>query len=258
MRLSASIMAHPVRESLVDELVASLDRPVAVHWDLAGPPTSQGEQRWNNGVGAWRMYDPDADYHVVIQDDAAVCEDFLAGFEKALERVPNDNAQVVSAYIGSKRPSQMVFTNMARQARFEDASWVRGLKLSWGVAIALRTDTIEPMLEWCSELQGAPYDLRISKYYRDEVNIDCWYTWPCLVDHRQSPSLVAHGDQGRHARSFYQGSALDLAWGGPIIYDRRLKRREILDRRERARGRRYNDSLQTRNRPSPTEHAKTR
>lgn len=256
--LSASIMAHPVRENFVDELVASLDRPVPVHWDLAGPPTSQGDQRWRNGDGAWRMYDPDADWHVVIQDDAIVCEDFLAGFEKALAHVPDSNAQVVSAYVGSKRPSQIVFTNMAREARFKDASWAKALQLSWGVAIALRTDTIEPMLEWCGRLQGVPYDRRISRFYYYEAEVACWFTWPCLADHRSSPSLVAHGDGGRHARSFHNGSALDLTWDGPVIYDKRLKRREIVKERQRKRGKEYNNSLQTRNRPSPTEHARTR
>lgn len=224
-------MAHPVRETYVEELLISLgirDAIGMVSWDRVAEPSSIGEQRWKTGRTAWMLHDSDADWHVVLQDDAVVCDDFLAGFSEALDHLP-DEAVVASAYCGSKRPGQIPFTRLARQARTDDASWLRSMQVWWGVAIAARTETIEPMLEWCDAKTGSPYDSRIGAYYRRVLDTDCWYTWPSLVDHRDGPSLIAgHRDQGRRAREFHESSALDLTWDGPVIDDPRLLKRDLL------------------------------
>jgi hypothetical protein len=228
MKLSASIMAHPVRTPLVEDLLASLDRDVPVSWDNTGPPTSQSEQRWANGRGAWEMADSSADWHVVIQDDALVCDDFLAGLEAALGHL-SDEAHVMSSYIGTKRPVQTVFQRIARDPTIANASWVQSLTLNWGVAVAVRTAAIEPMLECATEHgRGLGYDTRISRYFRDEADVDCWYSWPSLASHREVPSLISHGDVGRYARNFHVGSALDIDWNGATVQDPRLGRAAIM------------------------------
>lgn len=227
MTLSCAIMAHPDRKPYVDELLLQLNSAVPISWDGAGEPSAIGEQRWKVGREAWQMFASGADWHVVLQDDAIVCDDFLAGFAKALEHVP-EQALVASAYCGAKRPGQIPFTRIAKTARNDGASWLRSMQVWWGVAIAARTETIEPMLEWCDTKIGSPYDSRIGAYYRWKAGSDAWFTWPSLVDHRDGPSLIAgHRDVGRNAREFHKGSALDLTWDGPVVDDPRMRKYDL-------------------------------
>lgn len=225
--VSAAIMAHPVRADHVADLQARLDRQVPVIWDEdTSPPSNDRERRWQTGRRAWQAtLTPDAEWGVVIQDDALPCPDLIAGLEQALTHVPDD-INIVSPYLGTKRPVQLTYTKMARDARTVGAAWVCSLALSWGVAIACRTSTIQPMLDWCDMQRGKPYDMRVGRYYRDHLNQYCWYTWPSLVDHREGPSLIAHGDTGRHAHQHHTGSALDIDWSGPLVTDPRVLRRE--------------------------------
>ena len=207
-------MAHPSRQVFVEELQGQLDRDIPVSWDREGPPSPDKEKRWRVGTGAWRMAD-DSDWHVVIQDDATVCGDLLAGLEKALDYVP-DEIGLVQPYVGKSRPLGQVFVGLATQAEQIGATWIQHRSLCWGVAIIARTATIEDMIAWCSKRVTLTYDSRVGRYYRDALGQATWYTWPSLVDHRNGPSLVGHGP-GRVAHKPHQGSALELSWDGPVI-----------------------------------------
>lgn len=223
MRVSAAIMAHPVRRAEVEELQASLDRDIPVSWATNREPSKRPEARWQTGRAAWQMHDPAADWHIVIQDDAIVSADLLAALEKAVEHITIEAP--MSPYLGTKRPAQQVYLDLIRQATRRRASWIRGLSINWGVAIAAPTSTIPDMLRWCDTRRTMPYDMRIGRYYRDHLRVATWYTWPSLVDHRQGPSLVGHGDEGRHAHRHHASSALHLTWDGPIVDDPRLRGR---------------------------------
>lgn len=234
MRLSAAIMAHPARADLVAEMQATLDRDVPIVWDTdTGPPSADKQRRWRTGRRAWETHHPDADWHIVLQDDALTSPDLIAGLEKALDHIP-DSVNLVCPYFGTKRPSQLVVTRLAREARNDDASFIRSTSLNWGVAIIARTATIDTMLHWCDERKSLPYDTRVGRYYRDHLHQECWYTWPSLVDHRDGPSLISHSDNGRHAHLFHQSSALELAWDGPVLADPRVRRNELLAQRRAA------------------------
>lgn len=215
--LSAAVMAHPSRGSMVDELLDQLDREIPVSWDVEGPPSPDKAKRWRVGTAAWRM-NGDADWHMVIQDDVLVCSDLIAGLEKALDHVP-DHVGIVQPYVGKNRPLGQHFIALATQAERAGASWIQHRSMCWGVAIIVRTETIEPMIRWASERKTLTYDSRLGRYYRDVLGQPTWYTWPSLVDHRNGPSLVGHGP-GRTAHKPHRGSALDLSWDGPVIRDR--------------------------------------
>jgi hypothetical protein len=217
-------MAHPVRRPYVDELVGWLDRKVPISWDNEGPPSPDRQRRWRTGRRAWEMHDPKAEWHIVIQDDALVCRDLLAGLERALDHVPAEG--VVQPYIGSKRPAQLTVTKVIRDARdkFPQASWVGMRSMGWGVAIAAKVETIADMIDWCNSRVTMPYDMRIGRFYRDALRQLTWHPFPSLVDHRQGPSLIAHSDAGRHAHVFWEGSALDLDWNGRVVVEPKLER----------------------------------
>lgn len=222
MRVSASIMAHPDREPMVAEILAALDRPAPVAWDAEGPPSGKGDRVWRTARSAWEMFDPGADFHVLIQDDALVCRDYLAGLERALVHVPE--CALVSTYLGKGRNVPVRWNRMAEKAQATGSSWVRSYTLMWGVSVVVPTVMIPKMIEWCDRKAGMPDDMRVGRWFQRQ-KIDTWYTWPSLVDHRPAPSLTKHRQVERVAVHHHEGSALELDWSGPTVMDPMIIRR---------------------------------
>src|SRR5690625_7874551 len=104
MKLSAKIMAHPVRKKEAERVQSCLDRGVEIIYDTVDVPSKDPRQRWANGRRAREGYDPSADWHTVIQDDAIGGEDLIAGLEQARSVLGRQG--VVSAYRGTGRPNQ--------------------------------------------------------------------------------------------------------------------------------------------------------
>ncbi len=222
MRVSAGIMAHPDRSAEIYRLVAALDRDVPIFWDLGGPPSGNGDRVWGVARGAWSLFDPAADYHVLIQDDAIVCADYLAGLERALEHVPAGS--VVSPYLGTGRMAPARWDVMCREADARGASFVRSSAVLWGVSLAVPVVDLPEMIEWCDTRGGVPDDMRVAGWAK-RFDREVWYPWPSLVDHRTIPSLTKHTARDRVARRHHAGSALELSWDGPVVTDPMLARR---------------------------------
>jgi hypothetical protein len=215
-------MAHPHRAGEVTDLCRLLDRPVAVNWDLEGPASGNADRVWRTARGGWRMADPTADFHLLLQDDALPCRDLLAGLEAALEHVPPD--AVVSPYLGNGKHVPRRWSDAAQVAQQRGASWLRADRVQWGVALILPVSAIEPMIEWADRRGGVPDDMRVASWverHRREV----WYTWPSLVDHRAVPSLTKHRAADRRAHRWHDGSALGIDWSGPVAYEPMAARR---------------------------------
>lgn len=213
MKLSAVIMAHRRRQAEAEELQASLDRHVDIVYDVNPEPSADPKQRWANGRKCWEAHDPDADWHMVIQDDAIAAPDLLAGLEKALDVLGTDG--LMSAYTGTGRPNQRHIKRALLHAEDKGHSWITTRSLSWGVAIIAPVHTIPGMLNWCSIPQRATrwtYDMSIGRYYRDVLGWRTWYTFPSLVDHRDGASLVGHEGMQRRAHRMETESALLVDW----------------------------------------------
>lgn len=222
MKLSASIMAHPDRAAEVHELLAALDRPVQVAWDDEGPPSGNADRVWRTARRGWSLADPEADWHVLIQDDAVPCRDFLAGLERALAFVPQD--AVVSPYLGTGRNVPIRWEALARAAETKGAPWVRSTKLMWGVCIALPVPLIPEMIEYADRRARVPDDMRVAGW-AEKTQREVWYTWPSLVDHLTISSLTKHKARERVARRHHEGSALEINWTGHAVTDPMLVRR---------------------------------
>lgn len=225
MKLSCSIMAHPDRAPMVAELVQSLGcgwEDVPTSWDQQGSPSGRGDRIWANARAAWLMHDPAADWHVMLQDDAVVCSDFLPGLARALEHVPE--RALVSPYLGTGPNVPRRWGRMAADADRLGASWVRSYLLMWGVAVAAPVAMIPEMVAWCDRKAGMPDDMRVGRWFQRQ-HADTWYTWPSLADHRRSPSLTGHRHVERVAVKHHSGSALDLEWSGSIVTDPLIVRR---------------------------------
>lgn len=212
--LSAVIMAHPRRRVFVDELRARLDRPVEVVWD-------RRDDRWDTGRRAMLAYDRGATHHLVLQDDAVICRDLLAGVERALAAVPAPpgTPTPLCLYAGRVRPFRVAVQRLVDTAG-PGTSWLTMAQMHWGVGIVVPTQTITEMVGWCDQRTDIDnYDKRISRWLQHQ-RITVWYPWPSLVDHRDSPSLVAgRGSRGRRAHHFAGADtcALHLDFSGGVV-----------------------------------------
>lgn len=205
-----AVMAHPSRAALVDELVASLDRPADVVFD-------RQDDEWETGRRAWAAADPCATHRLVLQDDAIACPDLVAGLELALEHVPAQAA--VSLYMGTLRPDAHRVTAAASQANEAGAAWVVMPDIKWGVGLVVPTPVIPEMLTH-ADRHGTAYDWSLRSYFVHR-RWPVWCTWPSLVDHRDVPGLVRHQvppSGPRRAHCFVSGSALDIDWSAGAVW----------------------------------------
>jgi hypothetical protein len=212
MRISVSIMAHPDRRAQVAALRDQVG-PVPVAWDAEGPPSRDPERLWRTAREAWRLYDPAAAWHLLLQDDAVPAPGLLAALPGALAHVPCPS--VVSLYVGTGRPVPGVWHELARRGDEEGASWLVGPMVSWGVALLVPTHLIPELLIWGDRQRGIPDDLRVGRWAHHR-KLEAWFPWPSLVNHPDGASLVGHGG-GRTARRFLEGDARAVDWGGPVV-----------------------------------------
>lgn len=213
MRLSVSIMAHPDRAERVDKLRESLGTLVPVGWDAEGPPARDPDRVWRTARRAWRLHEPAADWHLLLQDDAIVAPDLLEAVAKGLDHAPPQ--AIVSLYLGTGRPIPWVWERLGTRADLEGAAWIVGPRAMWGVAVALPTALIDEMVAYADTQHGIPDDMRVGRWARRK-RLQAWFPWPCLVDHPDGASLVGHGS-GRRALRFATGSALSWDPAGPVI-----------------------------------------
>jgi len=210
VRLSVKIMAHKKRAHHIPELVQRLGlTDDDVIWD-------RRSDRWDTGRRAWEAIDQTAEWGMVVQDDALVTKDLIAGLEKAAAFLPE--RCLVSPYTGTRRPVASRVERAVRDAHAANASWIRMPSLNWGVAIMAPTDIINKMLPWCDKQTYPNYDRRIGRYAIDMLRLPTYCTWPSLVDHRDDASLVGHG-QGRKAHQFLgeEVSALSVKWDSTYV-----------------------------------------
>lgn len=214
--LSASIMAHPDRADLVSDLQDRLGRDIPIAWDTEGPASGNSDRVWRTARAGWRLADPDADWHVLIQDDAVPCPDFLEGLERALEFVPPD--ATVCPYLGQGGAAPRKWLTLGTLADQRRASFVVSQSLMWGVAICLPVALIPDMIARADTMHRVPDDMRVAGWTKRRAG-EVWYTWPSLVDHRPVPSITKHRAADRRAVRHHQGSALELSWTGPVVRD---------------------------------------
>lgn len=216
--VSVAVMAHPKRAEMVEDLLERLDAPAMVVWD-------EIQDRHDTGARSLEAFNPDCTHHMVIQDDALPCRDIVAGVTRALEVVPEGHP--FSGYIGRVKPFAREVSKAVAKA--DGASFIRMAGIYWGPCVVVPTDVLPELCSWFRQSKVKNYDRRMSRWF-EARNLECWYAWPPLVEHRGDESLV-HGHTSRRtahkARSANQ-SALDADWSGHVVS---LENAEEMDRR---------------------------
>jgi hypothetical protein len=175
MKISVTIMAHPTRRAAAEKLLVQLAGTGFVMgyitWD-------QKNNEWDTGSRALaRGIELNADYHVVLQDDAILAPNFYQNVAAALSAVPKRS--LVSLYTGTGRPLPDRVSTAVERA--PNGSWLQFQTLLWGVGIAVPTGHLIDLLEFVADSTHV-YDTRIGWAYMRQA-LPVYYTNPSLVDH---------------------------------------------------------------------------
>lgn len=187
MKLSISIMAHSSRAKYFPYLKKNLgDVPFSI--DKAGAEIGI----WANCKRAWQLYNPAADFHVVIQDDAIICKDF----RKKAEAILGSTDQAYNFYFGNRQ----AYRKLAQQGMKIGYLFTRWP--TWGVAICLPTKLIPEMIRYCDKMTSTHDDTRIGHFLKSK-GIKIYFPMPSLIDHRTGEhSLAGDPSKGRKAWHF--------------------------------------------------------
>lgn len=132
---------------------------------------------------AWAFFDPTADYHVVIQDDCIICDDFINKAKAVCEKA---NGQAVSFFF-----AQSKFYKKFRAER-ETTGAICHKALYGGLAVCLPVSLIPSMLDFYDKDYVMMDDHRINRFLMSQkINIYC--PIPSLVDHRVGNMSVFTG-----------------------------------------------------------------
>lgn len=207
IKLSAAIMAVPERSEQARhlcELLANQGLYAQIIFD-----TDRTE--WHTGKRALLTYDDDADYHIVLQDDAIIGDNFVKNAIAAIQDVPVRT--LISFYTGKTRPYKISVQEAVDKAKRGDGSWLTFNTLLWGVGIAIPTEQIPSIAYANSSIMA--YDRRVGQFYK-AVGKSVYYTFPSIVDHDdEMPSALNHQTTGR--RVAHKFSVDDESFEGLIF-----------------------------------------
>lgn len=188
VKLSIAVMAHESRAEFFPYLKEKLgDVPFFVDTKELKLGT------WGNARRAWLAYDPSADYHVVIQDDAIICEGFKEKAERFIREYQWKGVHAFNFFYGNRIGKN--------SERWEGINTGRIIKLrnAWGVAVCMETALIPEMVAECDKMEKIPQDdVRISRFLFSRRR-KVVYPIPSLIDHRAGDSLVGDTDKNRIA-----------------------------------------------------------
>jgi GR25 family glycosyltransferase involved in LPS biosynthesis len=183
--ISTAVVAHEARITAATELAKNLDAVLTVDDGSLGAEA--------NHLRAWQATGTvDADWALVLEDDAIPVPNFLEQAKQALAVAP---APIVSFYLGKNKPKawQHRIAQALDQADMAGAHWIDTHYLLHAVAVAMRSDLREDWLDWAPH-HDFPIDQRLSEWARCRGHRIA-YSLPSLVDHADWPTLVQHRDR---------------------------------------------------------------
>jgi hypothetical protein len=193
IKLSISVMAHPSRTRFFPYLQDKLRLP------LSQFSIDKKNNLLENSKAAWMMYDPEADFHCVIQDDAIICENFR---EKAVVFISEQEDRRIK----ESRPAQG-YNFFLKQDNRKSPLWPKDGAYTdnvtrAGIAICLPVAHIKPMLLEFDRQHSRHDDDRISEYCK-RIGMKILFPVPSLIDHRIDGISLANNPVGLAAWKSY-------------------------------------------------------
>ena len=167
-KLAIVIMAHPERQEWAKALSQKLQAPIV--YDRVNNIWDTCRRAWLSAVSVG------AEYTLVLQDDAIVCDEFRERAEALLQE-----DLMYSFFAGHLLESRI------KNAERKGQTYVESGQIFNEVALCMRTEHIESMVKFCDERE-AKTDQEISRWARLK-RLKIRYPLPSLVDHRDGESI---------------------------------------------------------------------
>jgi hypothetical protein len=192
---SISIMAHEGRAELVPALQEQLGgAPVA--WDPKGFRPRE-ESVWEVRRLALELRDPQAAFHLVVQDDAVVGDNFADRLAALLE----DDQKAYCLYYrhkNHKHNGEMIAAAEAGRAK----GGFTYRRMMWGVGMVLPSWLISDLIAYCDALTDVKQDDVRIRYFLRERGVKTFYPLPSLISHRKELMGRNGLNRGRVAKWF--------------------------------------------------------
>lgn len=199
-------MAHPKRKKMVETILQEIPGTPVV-WDKKNSIHDTWER-------SWKERDKTADYHLVVQDDAILCDDFL-------QRVYNwlNLKKPVYNFHCRKRDNLLKESKDITNGYFEFSLW-------GGVAVCIKEELIDPMINWCMGHHEKHNftdfdDMAMMKYFNDKKIKTC-YPIPSLVDHSDSDTLIPQFYSRRTIRNFRRKGRETIKFIDDVFYNKKV------------------------------------
>lgn len=194
---------------MVAEMLRKMGGPEAINrltsrWQIT---KDRGLGLWPNHYRSWAsgMLSGEATHHLVMEDDLALCKDFLEGVIEAISWAPHGP---ISLYINRK---------VVDDCREAGSSWARVEDGMWGQALILPSEQVVEFIRWDRENlrpEAFAYDSRLAMWSL-ATGKPVWCTVPSLVEHAGAgASTIGYSNSRRVSRWFIgeNASALDIDW----------------------------------------------
>jgi hypothetical protein len=165
---SLTIMASPERKHYVDWLLTKLPNTPVV-WD-------RGLGIWDTCRQAWELRDKTKPYHLVLQEDTIIPDNFIELVDQQLAKLPDRTAAIF--YTGELA---------IKRIKANHGNSFYSPKIYNEVAICLPSDVIDQMLHFAYKMQ-VDEDKVISRFCR-RYRVKILNVIPSLVEHRADVSL---------------------------------------------------------------------
>ncbi len=206
--LSMSIMAHTSRVKYFPYLKSRME---GAQWSI-----DKKNSLLENSKASWSMHDPEADFHVVVQDDSIVCDNFK---ERAIQFINEQEER----RINERRPIQgynfYLMKGKNETITVKDGCYMDNITRG-GVAICLPVKLIEPMLKEFDKQTSRHDDDRISAFMKKNGYKMC-FPVPSLIDHKHELKSLAGINEDRPAWKFIDDCTVAIPkiihslWIGP-------------------------------------------
>lgn len=198
IRLSVSIMHAP----WVDERKVNVGELKKLIPEATVVEDCDREGIWTIAKRGWRTHSAGATHHLLLQDDAILCNNFIEGVKRAIASRPNSPISLFA------RHSEI------EKATARGENWAT-MYHPTGLALILPVNLIEEFISW-ADINFA------ASYQHDDERFHCWaihvgnptrFTVPSLVEHQHFKSTAGNPSTERRAKSFIGNrSPLDIKW----------------------------------------------
>ena len=169
---------------------------------------------FGNHLRAWRaLAQTDAEYAVVLEDDAVPVQCFNDQLQQALSVSPTP---VVSLYLGRDRPRDIQPAIRKLISNDVESCWITSDRMLHAVGIAIRTSLVQSMIDHITQAPAVfmPIDQAIG-HWAHSSGYTVGYTWPSLVDHADVDTVIDLHDDGQSRARWVEGKH-----GMPVLQQR--------------------------------------